>query len=122
MRFTAVIKDGIIKWHDEKGIAEHLSLIDTQECYIDIKTSKVRNTAQNNYYWAILRDWGMDIGDNDINYMHDLAKAGYRIDSTKDLDKDEFSDFLFFVEGYARDHGWKDNQGMKIKYNSTKFP
>ncbi|MAH50986.1 hypothetical protein CMI37_34535 [Candidatus Pacearchaeota archaeon] len=120
MRFTAVIKEGKIIWHDERAIAEHLLLIDTEECYIDIKPSKMRNTAQNNYYWALLRDWGNDIGDVDINYMHDLAKTGYRIDSTKELDKDEFSEFLDFVEHYARDHGWKDNQGMKIKYHSTK--
>ena len=122
MRFTAVIKEGKIIWHDERAIAEHLLLIDTEECYIDIKPSKMRNTAQNNYYWALLRDWGNDIGDRDITYMHDLAKTGYRIDSTKELNKDEFSEFLDFVEDYAREHGWKDNQGMKIKYNSTKLP
>ena len=122
MRFTAVIKDGRIIWHDEKGLNEHLNLIDTQECYIDIKPSKVRNTAQNNYYWAILRDWGRDIGDDDINYMHGLAKSAYRIDSTKELNVDEFSEFLFFVERYARNNGWKDNDGIQIKYNATKLP
>ena len=122
MRFTAKIKNGKIVWHDEKGLAEHLNLIDDNECYIDIKPSKVRNTAQNSYYWAMLRDWGKDIGDDDINYMHELAKSGYRIGSTKELNVDEFSEFLFFVERYALANGWNDNQGMKIKYNSTRLP
>ena len=122
MRFTAKIENGKISWHDEKGVAEHLHLIDTKECYIDIRTSKVRNTAQNNYYWAILRDWGSDIGDNDINYMHGLVKSGYRTESTKEYDKDEFSEYLLFTEQYARKHGWKDNHGMLIKYNATKLP
>ena len=36
MRFTAAIIGGKIKWHDEKGLNEHLNLIDTEECYIDI--------------------------------------------------------------------------------------
>ena len=48
MRFTALIKDGKINWHDTKGLAEHLNLIDSEEVDIDIKPSKVRNTAQNN--------------------------------------------------------------------------
>ena len=61
MRFTAVIKDGKIIWHDEKGLNEHLNLIDTEECYIDIKPSKVRNTAQNNYYWAVLRELATNV-------------------------------------------------------------
>ena len=122
MRFTALIKDGRIRWHDTKGLAEHLSLIDSEEVYIDIKASKVRNTAQNNYYWAMLRDWGRDIGDDDINYMHGLAKSSYKIDSTKELNVDEFSEFLFFVERYARSNGWNDNEGMQIKYNATKLP
>ena len=122
MRFTAKIKDGRIRWHDEKALAEHLSLIDSEEVYIDIKASKVRNAAQNNYYWAILRDWGRDIGDDDINYMHRVAKSGYKIDSTKELYVHEFSEFLFFVERYARNNGWKDNEGMQIKYNATKLP
>ena len=122
MRFTAKIENGRINWHDTKGLAEHLNLIDSEEVYIDIKASKVRNTAQNNYYWAILRDWGRDIGDDDINYMHSLAKSSYKIDSTKELNVDEFSEFLFFVERYARNNGWKDNDGMQIKYNATRLP
>jgi len=122
MRFTAKIIKNEINWHDVEGLAEYLNLIDSEEVYIDIKASKIRNTAQNNYYWAILRDWGRDIGDDDINYMHGIAKSGYKIDSTKELNVDEFSEFLFFVERYARNNGWEDNEGMQIQYNATKLP
>ena len=62
MRFTAKIENGKINWHDTKGLAEHLNLIDSEEVYIDIKPSKVRNTAQNNYYWSILREFGEQCG------------------------------------------------------------
>ena len=96
MRFTAEIKDGKIKWHDERAIAEHLSLIDSEECYIDIKPSKVRNTAQNNYYWALLRDWGICIGHGqyDVDYLHGVIKSAFKIKTTTDYDKQEFSVFL----------------------------
>mgnify|MGYP006413094531 FL=1 len=108
MRFTAAIKDGKIKWHDERAIAEHLSLIDTQECYIDIKPSKVRNTAQNNYYWALLRDWGRCIGhgQHDVDYLHGVIKSAFKISTTSDYDRQEFSEFLDDVIIYVYENGY----------------
>ena len=93
MRFTALIKDGKINWHNEGALAEHLNLIHSEEVYIDIKPSKVRNTAQNNYYWAIVRKLGNHIG-HYPDEMHKLIKWKFRVDSTKNLNKEEFHDLL----------------------------
>jgi len=93
MRFTAIIKEGRIRWHDEKGLAEHLSLIDGTECYIDIKTSKVRNTAQNNYYWAILREFGRQVGYH-AEEMHEVCKSHFKVETTSEFTVEEFSEFI----------------------------
>ena len=105
MRFTAVIKDGKIIWHDEKGLVEHLSLIDTEECYIDIKPSKIRNTAQNNYYWSILRDFGKQVG-YQAEEMHDVVKSHFKIQTTSEFTIEEFSEFLDRVIYYAAEQGF----------------
>ena len=115
MRFTALIKDGTIKWHDEKGIAEHLSLIDTQECYIDIKPSKVRNTAQNNYYWAILKEFGQQCGYH-AEEMHDVCKTQFKISTTKEMNVDEFSDYIDRVIMYAAEQGFPVRDPRKSRF------
>ena len=105
MRFTAVIKEGKIIWHDERAIAEHLLLIDTEECYIDIKPSKMRNTAQNNYYWSILRDFGKQVGYH-AEEMHDVCKAHFKIKTTSEFTIEEFSDYIDRVIIYAAEQGF----------------
>ena len=105
MRFTAKIKNGEIKWHDIEGVAEHLNLIEGKECYIDIKSSKQRNTAQNNYYWIILKEFGNECGYH-AEEMHDVCKAHFKISSTKELDVEEFSDYLDRVVIFAAEQGF----------------
>ena len=105
MRFTAKIENGKIIWHDERAIAEHLSLIDTEECYIDIKPSKVRNTAQNNYYWSIVRDFGKQLGYHP-DEMHDVIKGHFKIKTTSEFTIEEFSEFLDRVIYYAAEQGF----------------
>ena len=61
MRFTAKIENGKIVWHDTDGLARYLHESEG-ECYIDIKPSKIRNTAQNNFYWVILKEFGKQVG------------------------------------------------------------
>ena len=115
MRFTAKIKDGKIIWHDIEGIAEHLNLIDGKECYIHIKTSKVRNTAQNNYYWAVLRDFVRQCGYHPEE-MHDVCKSHFNIGSTSELDVDEFSEYIDRVIYYAAEQGFpvKDPRSTRL--------
>ena len=105
MRFTARIENGKINWHDVEGVGEFLHACEG-EAYIDIKPSKMRNTAQNNYYWAILRDWGKDIGDDDIDYMHSLVKSRFKLTTITEFNKDEFSEFLTELERFAAQNGW----------------
>ena len=105
MRFTAKIKDGKIVWHDPEGMAQHLHLIEGQECYIDLKPSKQRNTAQNNYYWVILTEFGKQCGYH-AEEMHDVCKAHFRVGSTKEMNVDEFSDYIDRVIQYAAEQGF----------------
>ena len=117
MRFTAKIENGKIKWHDEKGVAEHLHLIDTKECYIDIKPSKVRNTAQNNYYWAILREFGKQCGYHPEE-MHDVCKAHFKLKTTSEFTIEEFSEYIDRVIMYAAEQGFP----VQDPRRATKLP
>ena len=105
MRFTAKIKDGRIRWHDDKALVEHLELIDGSECYVDIKPSKLRNTAQNNYYWVTLREFGEQCGYH-AEEMHDVCKAKFRIKTTSELNVDEFSDYIDRIIQFAAEQGF----------------
>ena len=105
MRFTAVVKNGKIIWHDNKAVAEHLNLIDSEECYIDIKPSKVRNTAQNNYYWAILREFGKQIGYH-AEEMHEVCKSHFKLQTTSEFTVEEFSEYIDRVIYYAAEQGF----------------
>ena len=115
MRFTAKIENGKISWHDIEGLARYLYESEG-ECYIDIKPSNIRNTAQNNYYWRILRDFGNHVG-YEAEEMHDVCKGHFKITSTKELNVDEFSDY---IDSIIR---WAAKQGFPVKDpRSTKLP
>ncbi|MAH48448.1 hypothetical protein CMI37_21665 [Candidatus Pacearchaeota archaeon] len=116
MRFTAKIENGKIRWHDETGLAEHLNMIDSQECYIDIKPSKIRNTAQNNYYWSILREFGGQIG-YQPEEIHYWCKRNFKIETTSEFTIEEFSDYI------DRVILWAAVQGFPVKDpRSTRLP
>jgi hypothetical protein len=115
MRFTAKIQNGKIEWHDGKGLARYLYDIDG-EVYIDIKPSKQRNTAQNNYYWAMLTALGVQCGYH-AEEMHEVCKRHFKISTTKELNKDEFSEYL------DRIHQWAAEIGFPIKDpRTTRLP
>ena len=115
MRFTAKIKDGKIEWHDNKGLARFLYESEG-EVYIDIKPSNKRNTAQNNYYWTMLTEFGKQCGYHS-DEMHEVCKRKFKIKSTKDLNRDEFSEYL------DRIHQWAAETGFPIKDpRSTRLP
>ena len=113
MRFTAEIKDGKVHWHDRAGI-KHFFKDCEGEYYIDIKPSNTRNTAQNNYYWALLRDWGKSIG-YDSEELHEVVKSKFKISTTSDYDRQEFSDFLDDVIRYACENGYSGNDPRATK-------
>ena len=104
MRFTAAIKDGKVYWHDEASVKRYFEDCEG-EFYIDIKPSNIRNTAQNNHYWALLRDWGRAIGYS-ADELHEVVKSKFKLSSTADFNKQEFSEFLDEVIRYACENGY----------------
>ena len=115
MRFTAKIIKNEINWHDVEGLAEYLNLIDSEEVYIDIKASKIRNTAQNNYYWAILREFGKQCGYHPEE-MHDVCKSHFKLKTTSEFTVEEFSEYIDRVIMYAAEQGFpvKDPRTTKL--------
>ena len=93
MRFTALIKDGKLSLHDKEGFYRLISQIEG-EVWLDIKTApKSRSPKQNNYYWIIIKQVANEIGYTD-NELHEIVKKKFDIESTKELEQVEFSDFL----------------------------
>ena len=114
MRFTANIEKGEIKWHDADSLKKYLSEAEG-ECYIDIKASKIRNTAQNNYYWAILREFSKQVG-YQPEELHHWCKHHFNIETTSAFTKDEFSEFIDRVILWAAEQGYpvKDPRTTKL--------
>ena len=114
MRFTAKITNGKIEWHDVDGLARYL--YDSEgECYVDIKPSEARNPAQNNYYWAILREFGQQCGYH-AEEMHDVCKVHFKVDTTTEFTKEEFSEYIDRVIYWAAEQGFpvKDPRSTKL--------
>ena len=114
MRFTAKIKDGEIGWHDTEGVAEFLRLFEG-EAYIDINPSNIRNTAQNNYYWSILREFARQIG-YQPEELHYWCKHHFKIETTSEFTKEEFSEFIDRVILWAAEQGYpvEDPRSTKL--------
>tara|TARA_R100000808_G_scaffold283_3_gene1671 strand:+ start:60 stop:401 length:342 start_codon:yes stop_codon:yes gene_type:complete len=93
MKFTGKVKNGSLIFHDEAGLKRHLNGI-KGDVWVDIKEApKTRSTQQNNYYRHIIRQIGNHLG-YDEDEMHDVIKQRFGIQSTKDLDTEEFSELL----------------------------
>ena len=93
MKFTATIKDGQLKLHDKEGFSNYLNNTEG-DVWVDVKESpKARSSQQNAYYRHIIRQIG-----NHLVYaedeMHEVVKEKFKIESTKDLDVEEFSELL----------------------------
>ena len=113
MRFTAKIENGEIKWRDIEGLKSYLHKAEG-ECHIDIKLSNLRNTAQNNYYWAILREFGQQVGYHPEE-MHEVCKTHFKIQTTKEFDVGEFSEYLDRVIYWAAEQGYPVNDPRTTK-------
>ena len=113
MRFTANIENGEINWHNADGLKEYLSETEG-ECYVDIKPSNIRNTAQNNYYWSILREFAQQIG-YQPEELHYWCKHHFKIETTSDYTKEEFSEFIDRVILWAAEQGYPVNDPRTTK-------
>ena len=93
MKFTGTVKKGKLELHDKSSFNEFISK-NEGDVSIYIKTlPKSRSPQQNNYYWMIIKDVAKEIGYTHEE-MHEVVKVKFEIESTKNLEQDEFSDFL----------------------------
>ena len=105
MKFTAKVEKGRVKFHDTKGFKEYISKIDG-DIWIDVKKApKARSTQQNAYYRTIIRQIGNHLGYNE-DEMHDVIKHKFKISSTKELDSEEFSEFLDRIIIFSAEYGF----------------
>ena len=93
MKFTGTIKNGTLKLHDREGFKRFIKGIDS-DVWIDVKEApKMRSAQQNGYYRTIIRQIGNHLG-YDENEMHEVVKQRFAVHSTKELSKEDFSEFL----------------------------
>ena len=93
MKFTAKVQNGSLKMNDPSGLKRYLNGI-KGDVWVDIKVApKMRSSEQNGYYRHIIRQIGNHLGYNE-DEMHEVVKAKFEIESTKDLTKDDFSELL----------------------------
>ena len=93
MKFTAKIINGELKFYDVGGLTRFLNGI-KGDVWVDVKESpKTRSSQQNAYYRHIIRQIGNHLGYSE-DEMHEVIKERFRIESTKDLNVEEFSELL----------------------------
>tara|TARA_Y100000401_G_scaffold73348_1_gene59337 strand:- start:16447 stop:16764 length:318 start_codon:yes stop_codon:yes gene_type:complete len=99
MEFDIVIKNNKRNLND---VFNYLMSLGDGYYTIKVKHDKNRNVAQNNRYWKSVRIIGNDLG-YDESEMHNIIKQYFKITSTKELGKEEFSIFLEKLERWAID-------------------
>lgn len=91
MRFTGSVHNGEVVYHNSGDLRDFLAKVEG-DVYIDIKVAKTRNSAQNNYYWKIVRLVGSECGYNP-DEMHKIFKRKFRVESTSKLTSLEMHEF-----------------------------
>jgi hypothetical protein len=93
MKFTAKIINGELKFYDVGGLTRFLNGI-KGDVWVDVKESpKARSSQQNAYYRHIIRQIGNHLGYAE-DEMHLVIKEKFKIESTKDLNVEDFSELL----------------------------
>ena len=93
MKFLGNIKKGKLTLHDKAGFQRSLYEYEG-EVSIEIKRAvKSRSPKQNAYYRIIIKQVASELGYTDEE-LHSEIKRKFEIESTKDLEQHEFSDFL----------------------------
>ncbi len=93
MKFTGNVKDGKLTLHDKSGFKRSLIQFEGEVSLEVKKAVRVRSAKQNAYYRVILKELAKDLGYTE-DELHNTVKEKYKIESTKDLPQEEFSDFL----------------------------
>ena len=105
MKFTGTVKKGKLELHDKNSFNEFISQSEGDVWIIVKPMPKTRSPQQNNYYWIVIKDLAKEIGYTP-NEMHEVVKNKFEIESTKNLEQDEFSDFLDRLIRYFAQQGF----------------
>ena len=105
MKFTGTVKKRKLELHDLSSFNEFISQSEGDVSIVVKPIPKTRSPQQNNYYWMIIK-----VVANEIGYTHDelheIVKVKFNINSTKDLEQNEFSDFLDRLIRYFAELGY----------------
>jgi len=93
MKFTGKVKDGKLTLHDKEGFKRSLGQFEGEVSLEIKKAVKQRSPQQNAYYRVMLKEASKQLGYTD-DELHERIKDEFHIESTKDLEKHEFSEFL----------------------------
>ena len=100
MKFAGKIKNGKLTLDDNLGFRDYLCLIEG-DVHLEIKRAeKVRSPQQNAYYRVIIRILAKELGYTEQE-MHETIKEKYDVDSTKQLDMNEFTELIETIKRWA---------------------
>lgn len=100
MKFSGKIKNGTLKLEDSYGFKDYLFTLEG-EVEVEVKPSQMGHSSQqNSYYRVIVRILGKEIGYNEEE-MHKTLKEKFDIVSTKDLSKEEFTEYIENIYRWA---------------------
>ena len=105
MKFTGSVKKGKLELHDKSSFNEFISQSEGDVWIIIKPMPKTRSPQQNNYYWMIVKSVANEIGYTH-DELHEIVKVKFEIESTKNLEQDEFSDFLDRLIRYFAEQGF----------------
>ncbi len=93
LKFTGKVEKGKLTLHDRDGFKRSLSNYEG-DIWLEIKEApKMHSPKQNAYYRAIIRQLAKELGYTEQE-LHLTVKKLFKIESTKDLSQEEFSEFL----------------------------
>ena len=105
MKFTGTVKKGKLELHDKNSFNEFISQSEGDVWVIVKSMPKTRSPQQNNYYWIIIKSVAKEIGYTH-DELHEIVKVKFEIEYTKELEQDEFSDFLDRLIRYFAEQGF----------------
>ena len=105
MKFTGTVQKGKLELHDKSSFNEFISQSEGDVSIVVKPMPKTRSPQQNNYYWMIVKSVANEIGYTH-DELHEIVKVKFNINSTKDLEQEEFSDFLDRLIRYFAELGY----------------
>ena len=109
LRITGEIKDGKLELHDRDALRHFIHDNDGQ-VWITIETTpKTHSPQQNNYYRAMLKEISKQEIGHTSDELHEICKRKFKIESTKHLSMEEFSEYILNIQR------WMSPMGFAVK-------